>query len=94
MTHRRIIIPLLISVIIFIILFIYIKKTFSIVNTGKSSCKENIFCSPKFDLKISGIPLTKALCHDMVSCKSVQVKKSLVDSTNFDIILHLFLEFY
>ena len=85
MTHRRIIIPLLISVIIFIILFIYIKKTFSIVNTGKSSCKENIFCSPKFDLKISGIPLTKALCHDMVSCKSVQVKKSLLDSSNFDI---------
>lgn len=85
MTYHRIIIPLLASIIIVILFFIYVKRTFSLVNTSKSSCKENLFCSPKYDLKISGIPLTKPVCHDMVSCKSIKVKKSQFDSSRLDI---------
>jgi hypothetical protein len=76
MSSRGVYVPMFVSIILFIVLYIFLNRRFSLVNMERSSCDTDIYCSPQFDLTKSGIPLTQPLCHDMVSCRHVKVKSN------------------
>jgi hypothetical protein len=71
MVSKKLLISCLISFVVFIILYVYVTRTFTFVQTDKSSCDTNLMCSPEYNLVESGMVIKRPLCKNMVSCTTV-----------------------
>ena len=80
-----IIISSFITFVLILVSMTYLYKSFSSIDRDRSSCREKIECSPRYDLSVSGIPISTPLCYDSVECRSLitPAKKTGIDLPDF-----------
>ena len=78
---RKIIIYSAISICFVITLILYLGK-YNLYNMNASSCGKKTSCNPVYDLSVSGIPIRKTICKNLVSC--TQQEDNEIDFGDFD----------